>query len=180
MQLVEKAWEISRSHFNSWEYPDEVFYSDNRNSARYQALRSLKENGWDEDRWGEQFTYKKLKVVRTPEYDKFMFEGELKTQKQIDIILEWREWVRETDQLLSDNPGAYCYIKKGGYYYKPNSCGYTEFTANAGIYPIEKAAKIVKSCSLSDHMRMIVIDKKEHNDMILEKITELQSKLIVV
>ncbi len=33
-----------------------------------------------------------------------------------------------------------CYfIRKGGYYYKPNSCGYTEFSFLAGLFTKDEA-----------------------------------------
>ena len=75
---------------------------------------------------------------------------------------------------MNDNGIKYCYIRKGSYY-KPNSCGYTDFKHRAGVYSKEEAVSSAKSCR---DITLEIIDIQSHNEMLNIEIAELQNKLL--
>lgn len=62
-------------------------------------------------------------------------------------------------------------------YYKPNSCGYTDYTTCAGIYTKEEAVQEARSV---DEIHILPIDLKSHNEKLENEIKSLQSRLINV
>ncbi len=70
----------------------------------------------------------------------------------------------------------YVYIRKGGAYYRPNACGYTEYKYTAGVYDKKNACDKAKLCRDID---LIPVDVNEHNLIIAEKIQEIASNIII-
>ena len=70
----------------------------------------------------------------------------------------------------------YAYIRKDGYYYRPNAQGYTDRAEEAGVFTLEEA----KSHEKHTHgdAKPIEIDIEKHNTMLRMKIREMESKLI--
>jgi len=156
------------------------FYADNEKEARKAALRELSDHGIENDSNDEPLTYISVKVYRCPDTDQFLIDGRLRTRWQIEEDKKRVDRDNEFKQMLANNPGAYAYIKKGGYYYKPNHCGYTEFQVYAGVYTLEEAVRTCCGMSLSDYMRPILINVEEHNASVNKQIEELKTRLIIL
>ena len=150
-----------------------VYYAETPSKAKTQCTLV-----WDYHIDGEEPKFTDIKVRRCKSADKVIFEGETITRSGIDRLIERRNRDSAVDKLLLDNPNSKAYILKGGLYYRPNSSGYTEFKQFAGVYDLEYAVSSVKSTSLSDYMRPIVIDVEEHNSMINKTITDLKTRLV--
>lgn len=91
-------------------------------------------------------------------------------------LIESRD--KKLDKLLSLPEETKAYIIKGGYYYRPESCGYTEYRSEAGVYSIKEAVDSVRKSSLKCGMKVMPIDVEEHNKMLMDKIKEYKSRWI--
>lgn len=80
----------------------------------------------------------------------------------------------ELKNIVNNKNITHCYIKKG-LYYKPDACGYTDFRVRAGIYTKCDAIKHYKHC---DELTLIPIHNSSHNDLILEEVKDLLSRII--
>lgn len=179
MELHAKAWVIDSAEFNEpWFVPEDVIYCDTRNKARQEALSILKWTDLVLKDTDKEPTYLNVPVRRAKPADKYMFNGKIMTLADIDYYERKEKRNKEIDKIVTENPNGFAYIKKGGLYWMPNSCGYTEIKIKAGVYPIEEAAQIVKSSSLDRHETMILIDKEEHNNYIMSHIEDLKSRLL--
>lgn len=173
--LKEKAYEIDFSRIEEgYLFSEYITYAENRNQAKTQLLKdsycqSICLQGSD-----DEVTYLTIPVIRAKQADKYDFEGSSMTKQQISEELEERERKRHLDNILNDESITHCYIRKGNYY-RPNSCGYTDFKHRAGIYSKKEAVSHAMSCRDID-LEIINIDN--HNKMIQEEIQELQTRLI--
>lgn len=179
-----KAYLITRLPYKHqaviMQWLETIVIAKNEHEARLKALSNLKEQDIDYDSNGDEFTYISVRLKRSPDHDRFMIDGKLKSRQDIEYNLNMRERDEEFKKLLADNPNSYAYIRKGGYYYKPNNCGYTEFQSYAGVYSLEEAVRACLNTSLSDYMRPILINNiDEHNEMINKQIASLQQRLII-
>lgn len=157
---------------------DCVVCAENEKLARMKALHQLREYDIQEDRFGIEFSYITLRLKRSPDHDRFLIYGRIRSREDIEYDRKKDERDAEFKQLLADNPNSYAYIRKGGYYYQPNSCGYTEYKTQAGIYTLDQAVRECLGCSLSDYMMPILIDAIEHNQLLNKQIDALKSRLI--
>jgi hypothetical protein len=71
--------------------------------------------------------------------------------------------------------GKFYYISKNGWFYRPNSAGYTERRTDAGVYSEKEAKEHAKRCA---ELTLIEIDKEKHNRDILKQIQDLKLRLI--
>ena len=178
--LAEKAWIVNRNNFSEpWYIEDTAFYGDRMSKAKSEAFASFRYDNWSvknsiTDEW-EDLTYLNLKMSRAEHYDKYSLNGEILTLDRIEYNVRVKEREIELNQLLLDNPDAYVYIKKGGYYYRSNNSGYTEYELYAGVYPIKDGIEKVLNSSLGDNRRVILINNDEHNKRINEAIVKLES-----
>lgn len=175
--LVEKAYQINFGRIEEgYLYDDSSFvvYAETLNKARYKLLeKAYCENvclrGSD-----DEVTYITIPVVRAKEYDTFLFEGEGLTKSRIKEKLNERKRLTELDKILTDDSISHCYIRKGNYY-RPHSCGYTDFIHRAGIFTKQEAINSAKSCR---DLTIIPIDIDKHNKMIQDEIDDLKTRLI--
>lgn len=175
--LVEKAYKINFGKIEEGYLYDEdsfVVYAETLNKAKYKLLeKAYCENiclrGSD-----DEVTYITIPVIRAKEHDTFLFEGEPLTK--IGIIKKLRDRDRESElnKILDDDSISHCYIKKGSYY-RPNSCGYTDFIHRAGVFTKQKAVSSAMSCR---DLYIIPIDIEKHNKMIQDEIDDLKTRLI--
>jgi len=173
--VVEKAWMINKDKLmEPWFYNDEVFHGATIGKAKLKAIKAM--DGMVHKYTGKEFNFLTIPLVRAKYADKLNVGGEVKYQHQIDYNNKKQEQKKQLTELLANNPNSFAYIKKGGYYYRPNNCGYTEYISMAGIYKLEDAIKSVLHCS--DNMQAIIINTDEHNQMINERIADLQTRLI--
>lgn len=178
--LSEKAWIVNRSNFSEpWHVEDTAFYGKTMSKAKAEAFKSFRYDSWNvrnpnTDEW-EELTYLNLKMSRAEYFDKYVLNGEVLTKSRIEDKVKTKEREIELNQLILDNPDAYVYIKKGGYYYRSNNSGYTEYELFAGVYPIRDGVRTVLNSSLGDYRRVVLIDKEKHNERIDEYILKLEN-----
>lgn len=178
MELLQKAWVIDKNKLSEpWFAPDNVYYGETVGKVKNKALYDLE--GHTTALFKEPFTFLNVPLIRAKYADKYIVDGETKTLASIDYDNRKSEQRESLLKIVSNNPNAFAYIIKGGMYYRPNNCGYTEFKSMAGIYPIDEAARTVVSCDLGDHMKLVLINNEEHNAMINECIEDLKSRLII-
>lgn len=178
MKPTEKAWEVPQHIFKEpWFAPEIIVYANTRSEAKTKALNKL--DGEYLDKWDEPIGFLNIKILRKKSADKLLIDGEVKLQYEIDRDKSYKDREEMLNKLLLDNPGSMAYIKKGYNYYMPNNCGYTERKDTAGIYTLEDAIDSVRRCSLMDGMQAIVINKEEHNNMIMDKIKDLSTRIIL-
>jgi hypothetical protein len=85
---------------------------------------------------------------------------------------------KQQERLLKQCKSGKAYILKGGYYYMSGWCGYTEFELKAGVYDAVEAFKHVTTCSHTDFIRIVPIDARKHNNMILAEMKRLSTNII--
>ena len=86
-----------------------------------------------------------------------------------------RKRLTHREMVLRDSETTHIYIKKDGLYYRPNSCGYTRFVVDAGIFRKEEYHKMYSRDSCFE---IIPIINQEHDDMINAKIANLRTRLL--
>lgn len=69
---------------------------------------------------------------------------------------------------------THCYIRKGPYY-RPGSCGYTDFAHRAGVYTKEEAIKHAEHCG---EIWLEPIHVPTHNKMLLDEAQEILGRII--
>lgn len=177
MELHTMAWVINKNKLaEPWFAPDEVYYGSSVGKVKRKALNDL--DGHLSSIFKEPFTFLNVPLVRAKQFDKYIIDGIIKTMADIDYDNRKAKQDTELLKIVNENPDGMAYIIKGGMYYRPDNCGYTEFKSMAGVYPVSDAARSVRGCSLGDNMRMVLIDKDEHNAMINERIEDLKTRLI--
>lgn len=123
---------------------------------------------------GEEITFLNIPVIRRKESDLYEFEGNNVTLCGIKEIEQERKRLYKLNSILNDPSITHAYIKKGSYY-RPGSCGYTDFKHRAGVYTKEEAVSHAKSCQ---DILVEVIDIYEHNKMLNEMIAELKTRIL--
>lgn len=174
-KIVKKGYKvdfdkIEEGYLSSGEFT----HAENRNEARSILLKKIEYEGWNLKYCDDDITYINIPVVRDSEYDLVMFEGKEVVKDRIKDIIRERERTKKLNNILEDPTITHCYIKKGGYY-KPGSCGYTDFRTRAGIFPKEDAVSSGMSC---DELWIIPINIEEHNKELQDEIDSLKSRLI--
>lgn len=170
-----KAYQIDLDRLDEGYLSDTIMcYANNVNEAKKKLLQEVKYDNWKLKYTGDELTYLNIPVIRRKSDDKILFEGQAVTEIEKNRILYKRERLSLLENILNDKNIKYCYIKKGSYY-RPNSCGYTDFQYRAGVYSKEEAVQSAKSC---DELTIIPIDILEHNKMINNEISELSSRLL--
>lgn len=118
---------------------------------------------------------KNIPVKRKKEMDVIIYEGSEIKRIDIAFVEIKKKHDNEINLILNDVSVKYCYIIKGGYYYRDNYCGYTESKLYAGVYTKEEAAIHAKNI-LS--IRLIPIEITTHNEYIHNSIAEIQKHFI--
>jgi hypothetical protein len=181
MKLVKKAWLMDISFIREPWFAsclEEPIHAGTQGEARSIAFSILKhENCTDSEHTSlDEVKYTDVKVKRYPEADKFETEdGEVMPKWRIEERNKDRKRREDLKQMVVCNPGRYVYIRKNGQYYKEGYCGYTDFRHRAGVYTIKDAVDNSLHCRDLD---VVLIDKDQHNKMILEEIASLQRKYI--
>ncbi len=179
MKLIEKAWIINNSNFEQpWFVPEDIYYAETSGKAKTKILNSYDIDDLL-DKNGNILTFLTLKLIRAKNGDKYLLsDGSIRTLSTIKYFKEKKERDDKLDSIYIKNPNSKAYIRKGGYYYRNNFCGYTEYQIEAGIYSIIEAIDSVKKTSLESNLSLELINDHEHNLMIKSKIAELENKII--
>lgn len=176
--IIEKAYEINFNKISDGFLSDIKWcHAENRNKAKKKLLDEVYFDNWKLKYSDKPIDYLTIPIIRCKELDLIDFEGKQINRCKIDIIINERKRESELDDILNNPKIKFCYIVKSGFYYRPNSCGYTESRYEAGVYKKEDAVNEAKYC---DELSIIPIDIENHNKMINEKIEILQKKLINV
>lgn len=176
-KLAQKAYEIDFSKIEEGFLYDSsrfITHAKTRNKAKTQLLKeayceSVCLIGED-----DEVNYLTIPVIRCKQADKYFFEDKEMSLHAIEEELTERKRLSDLQEILDNESIKYCYIRKGSYY-KPNSCGYTDFRHRAGIYSKTEAVKHAKSCRDLD---LVEIDIDEHNKMIQSEIQDLQTRIL--
>lgn len=172
---IKKAYQVDLSKIEEgYLYSDIITHADNRNQAKSQLLSENKYGGLCLRGSNDEVTYLTIPVIRAKEYDVYIFESQEKTKYEIEEILQERKREAKLNSFLADPKITHCYIHKG-MYYRPNSCGYTSYKHLAGVYSIEEGVSDAKSCR---DIYLEIIDVEKHNNMVMDMINELKSRII--
>jgi hypothetical protein len=170
---VQKAYQIDFSRIEEgFLYSQTFTLADTRSKAR---TKLFKMSDGMQLYNGKELTIMNLPMIRCPQEDLYEFEGQKISQEKLEYLLKKRKRWAILDNILNDTDIEFCYIKKRGSYYRPHSCGYTDFQHRAGVYPKSEAVSNGKSC---DELDIIPINTQEHNQMIKSEIEDLQTRLL--
>lgn len=171
-----KAYQIDLEKINEGYLFDNIFScKESRGKSRSDLLSQAIDQGLD-FRWSnDELTYTNLPVIRYPEMDLLLFEGEPRTVLTIKGILQKRERAEELQSILDTPEIEFCYIMKRGEYYRPGSSGYTGFKILAGVYTKHEAVSEGRSCN---DLHIVPINIQEHNAAIEKEIAELTTRIL--
>jgi hypothetical protein len=179
-KLIKKAYCIdpaSVASYSRQEVDDMFFYGKTEGEAKTEALYHCQTYGVqtpDDD----DLSFTTLRLKRSPELDLMEYKGREDKRHIIEYRLRREEVNSVLDKLVSDNPGAFAYIVKGGMYYRDNYAGYTSEKLYAGVYSLSAAVNEVKGISLDDGADVVIIDPETHNKRIRDRVQTLESRLI--
>ena len=175
-KIVKKAYRINLDRIEEgYLYDEFICHAEKMTQAKSLLIKEVKYEGMELKYRKKDVNYLNIPVVRCKSADIVEFEGENLPIVKIDSIIKQRERFAELDKILSDESVKFCYIKKGGYYYRSNHSGYTEYVVHAGVYTKDDAVSSAKSCG---DIKIIPIDIERHNEIINKEIEELKTKLL--
>lgn len=173
---MEKAWMLDLSKVEEgYLYSDFIVYAENRNQAKKKMLGEIKYEGMCLPGEAEELVYLTIPVIRSKEQDKKLYQGEFRTTAEIERLEKEEVRKKELQDVLDNVETQYCYVKKYGNYYRPDSCGYTEYQIYAGVYSKEDAVRKAMSCQ---ELRVVPIDVEEHNELLIKTIEKLKTRII--
>lgn len=173
--IVKKAYELNLNKLDEGFLSDAIIcHADTFNEAKSILLTKVKYDGWKLKYSGDELSYINIPVRRNVQSDIVIFEGQEVPRDKINGIINTRERMAKFIEILANPAIQYCYILKGNYY-RPNSCGYTQFIHEAGVYTKEDAVQHAISCS---ELTLRPIDITEHNKMLTDKIQDFTSRLL--
>lgn len=176
MEVKEKAYEINMDEISegySWDVI--VCHAHNKNQAKVKLLEQVRYEDMKLKYGEEDLSYINIPIKRSHRHDKVIFDDKVVLRHEVESIIKQKEREEKLNAILVDDNIKYCYIKKGGSYYRPNSCGYTEYKYRAGVYKKEEA---IKDCLSAQELYVIPINIDEHNKMINSQISELQTRIL--
>ena len=176
-KLAKKAYEIDFSKIEEgflYDSSSFISYAETRNKAKSELLKKTYCENICLDGEDDEVTYLTIPVIRCKEADKYIFEDKQMSLYDIEKELFERKRLADLQEILDNENIKYCYIRKGGYY-KPNSCGYTDFKHRAGVYTKEEAVSHAISCR---DIWLERIDIEEHNKMMKDEIRDLERRLL--
>jgi hypothetical protein len=175
LEIKQKAWRLNLDMIDEGYLCCKVIvYANTRNGAKSEILKEMRHEEYKLAYSVSDVTYTNVPILRAESYDKLLFEGVELTRQGIDSILKDRERKDKLYDILNDPNISHCYIRKGNYY-RPNSCGYTDFIHRAGVYTKEEAVKHANGCS---DLTIIPIDPVVHNGILNKEIEDIKSRLI--
>lgn len=171
----EKAYVVNLGKIKEgYLYFNDVVYAENVNKAK---LLFLKNYDFIIDETNEDATYLTLPVIRNKYEDKYLIDGNYISFSTILELGEKHIHNKKLTEILNNPEVDFVYVKKGGYYYRDNGCGYSEYVRNAGVYKKEEGVRIGFNYT---EFTIIPINIEEHNKMIQDEINYLNKKLICV
>ena len=175
---TKKAYELVLDNLDEGYLSDTIYcYADNHNQARYKLLHMVRYDNWKLKYSGKELNYWNIPVRRSPDNDIYWCNGNEVTKSDYDKILKQFDRENELNRILNDESITHYYIRKGGYYYRPDSAGYTEYQINAGIYLRDEAVRAAKSCS---DLILVPVNPEEHNAKLYAEIVDLYSRFIII
>jgi len=172
-QLTQKAWELNLFRiYDPYHLSEIIRYGKTRGEAKSKIYNEAINE--DLSLTDGKLTFLNIPIIRCKRADKYLFEGKEVTLEQIEKIQNERIRISELDKILNDVSIVFCYIRKG-YYYRPNSSGYTDFIHKAGIYSKEEAVSSAKSCK---DLTIVPVKIVEHNKILESEIADLKTRIL--
>lgn len=171
--ISNKAWIVDLSRIDEgYCCGVDIFYSESRGKAKTHFL-----NEFDGAQLidGEDISFLNIPVVRSKRDDLVQYNGEWIHPVQVDRRENVRKRNMKLDSILEDGKISHCYIVKRGNYYASGYAGYVTQACFAGVYPKHDAVSHAKRC---EDIKLISINNENHNEMIMERINLLKSKII--
>lgn len=172
--IVKKAYAIDTHKISEGYFIDElVCHAENRNKARSILYDRIRGEDWKLFT-GEDIDFLNIPVSRSPSHDLVVYNG---SEVCINVIpsIEIEDERQATLSKIENDPAiTHVYIRKGAYYC-PGWCGYTEFREKAGVYAKKEAISEAKRVR---DIRLVPIEKEEHNDMLRKAIADLESRIM--
>lgn len=120
-------------------------------------------------------TYQTIPVILCEDYDLVEFDGKEMSRESANMLQKYLDKQVENDKILNDSSVKYVFIKKGGWYYRENYCGYTEHELQAGVYTKEDG---YKHCGNILELRMIPINIEQYNNLIQKQVDKLLTQIL--
>jgi hypothetical protein len=93
--------------------------------------------------------------------------------------MNWKQYERKSQadkiRINKNSKVTHVYIRKNGYYYCSDFCGYTEYQEKAGVYTKQEA---FNHCTGITELAMVPIDVREHNAHIVKMATAIMKNYI--
>jgi len=130
---------------------------DLKESSSIARRKFLQEKYFDFDK----LNFIDIRAIRKPEFDMFLFEGQVKSINQIYNITEYRNWLHNMEKMVSENKGKMVYIWSGQWnaYWGSNGSGYTTKANDIGVYDIEDAWRRVSHVGIEKRISFEFIKK---------------------
>lgn len=174
VEVVSKAYELNLSAIDEGYMCSEVIvHAETKGKAKSALWSKICSDNYQKTN-GDDVSFINMPIRRSPRYDLVNFEGNTVVRNEIDSILAERKRGEYFEAILKDSTITHCYIRKGAYY-RPDYCGYTDFQHRAGVYTKEDAIAHARGIS---EIRIEPIDNYKHNQMILNEINELKTRII--
>lgn len=93
-----------------------------------------------------------------------------------DVTKAAREDIQDVIKVEKDNTVEFCYLVKGGWYYRPGAKGYTSEKEDAGVFTKKEALRHAYSCH--GEVKPVPVKLEDHNRYILDKIVHLSKKML--
>lgn len=124
----------------------------------------------------DEVTYLTIPVSRNPSGDLIIYDGKEMLRSDVYAYIKSKE--RSEDlRRYAESSYDFFYIKKGCYYYRKGSQGYSEYLFMAGVFNKKDAIKEAEGC---DKLELVPIASvSEHNAYVSEQINKLKENLIV-
>lgn len=171
LELKEKAYIINSSCLDEPWFSDPTPYYGTRGQAK---LKILSDHDGHKHSNGEDLDFLNIKISRSKEDDKFIYEGEIVDMSRIKLLEKRKKRELLFLSILNDKSITHCYIRKDSYY-RPNHCGYTSMVHRAGVYTKLEGVNEARGC---DDIDLVIINNQVHNKMIQGEIKDLETRII--
>ena len=114
-------------------------------------------------------------VKECEKHDMVEFDGNEMSRESATMLQKYLDKKVENDKILNDSSVKFVFIKKDGWCYRENYCGYTEYPIEAGVYTKEDAHK---HCGNILELNIVPINIEYYNALIQETINKLQTKIL--
>ena len=172
--IIRKGYCLNLSKISQgYELSETICDADTSNQAKAILLKKIQYDGLTLVD-GEDISYANIPVMSHKEADLIEVDGIQLRRHELESKIKEDARRKYLNEILEDSNIKYCFIKKRGTYYRPNSCGYTSFMLEAGIYSKQEAVSEALSC---DEITIEAVNDTDYRKSIIDKIDKLSEKL---